>query len=215
MQHDKYSRPSHSARSVAESRNPFTDEKIKRYGSCNYVQDDKEKKAWMLRLSRSMTLVAIITFHSSSHSVVSRSEIAESRKGMDAATYAQSDKYSRPSHSARSVAESRNPFTDEKIKRYGSCNYVQDDKEKKAWMLRLSRSMTLVAIITFHSSSHSVVSRSEIAESRKGVAAATFAQHDIGGYLCILCGDDYQFKGLSSSRNHHNVTDLVSLSGAH
>ena len=87
--------------------------------------------------------------------------------------YVQHDKYIRPSHSARSVAESRNPFTDERIKRYGSCNYVQDDKEKKTWMLQLSRSITLVAIITFHSSSHSVVSRSEIAESRKGVAAAT------------------------------------------
>ena len=46
----------------------------------------KIKKAWMLRLTRSMTLVAIIAFHCSSHSVVSRSEIAESKKDMDAAT---------------------------------------------------------------------------------------------------------------------------------
>ena len=54
---------------------------------------------------------------------------------MDAATYAQHDKYSRTSHSARSVAESRNPFT---------------MKSRKGVDAAITCSITLVAIIAFH-----------------------------------------------------------------
>ena len=84
----------------------------------------------------------------------------QKEKGMDAATYAQ--------HDIRWLVIPR------EAKQSRACAiYGRIQKIKKAWMLRLTRSMTLVAIIAFHCSSHSVVSRSEIAESKKGMDAAT------------------------------------------
>jgi len=148
----------HSARSEAESRNP--EKKWKDMDPVTTRRVTEESKQDDVN-NQAPTLLTMApgknNARSMSHSETGKARrgYPENRKDMDAATYAQ--------HDIRCLVIPREAKRSRGIQK----------RNGKTWMLRLTRRMTLVAIIAFHCSSHSVVSRSEIApvpfmvESRK------------------------------------------------